>query len=117
MEARGFIVGTAVARELGVGFVALRKAGKLPGPVHSADYALEYGTATIEVHHQDVPTSARVLVIDDVLATGGTAVAAVEVLEKCGATVVGLGFILALDFLGGTSRLGRHTVHTLRTIS
>lgn len=117
MEARGFIVGTAVARELGVGFVALRKAGKLPGPVHSADYELEYGTATIEVHHHDVPSSARVLVIDDVLATGGTAVAAVELIEKCGASVVGLGFILALDFLGGTSRLGRHTVHALRTIS
>lgn len=117
MEARGFIVGTAVARELGVGFVALRKAGKLPGPVYAADYELEYGTATIEVHHQDVPASARVLLIDDVLATGGTAGAAVDLIERCGATVVGLGFILALDFLGGTSRLERHTIHALRTIS
>lgn len=117
MEARGFIVGTAVARELGVGFVALRKAGKLPGPVHSAEYDLEYGTATIEVHHQDVPSGTRVLLIDDVLATGGTAQAAVELIERCGGEVVGLGFILALDFLGGTSRLAAHRVHSLRTIT
>jgi adenine phosphoribosyltransferase len=117
MEARGFIVGVAVARELGVGFVALRKAGKLPGPVHAADYELEYGTATIEVHKEDVPQGRRVLLIDDVLATGGTAAAAVELIERCGAEVVGLGFVLALDFLGGTSRLDGHRIHSLRSIS
>ena len=117
MEARGFIVGVAVARELGVGFVALRKAGKLPGPVHAADYELEYGTATIEVHKEDVPEGRRVLLIDDVLATGGTAAAAVELIERCGAEVVGLGFVLALDFLGGTSRLDGHRIHSLRSIS
>ena len=117
MEARGFIVGTAVARELGLGFVPLRKAGKLPGPVHSQEYELEYGTATIEVHHQDVPAGSRVLLIDDVLATGGTAEAAVRLVERCGGVVVGLGFILALDFLGGASRLVGHRIHSLRTIS
>lgn len=117
MEARGFIVGTAVARELGVGFVPLRKAGKLPGPVHAQDYELEYGTATIEVHHADVPAGTKVLLIDDVLATGGTAEAAVALVERCGGHVVGLGFILALDFLGGASRLPGHRIHSLRTIS
>ncbi len=117
MEARGFIVGAAVARERGVGFVPLRKAGKLPGPVHSQEYELEYGTATIEVHHADVPAGTRVLLIDDVLATGGTAEAAVRLVERCGGEVVGLGFILSLEFLGGASRLAGRRIHSLRTIS
>lgn len=117
MEARGFIVGVAVARELGVGFIALRKAGKLPGPVHAAEYSLEYGTATIEVHPHDVPAGSRVLIIDDVLATGGTAAAAVDLIQRCEAEVAGLGFILALDFLGGTSRLEGQQIHSLRTIT
>lgn len=116
MEARGFIVGAAVARELGVGFIALRKAGKLPGIVHSATYALEYGTATLQVHQEDVKPGTRVLIIDDVLATGGTARAAAQLIESGGAQVVGFGFILALDFLDGKSKISQYPIHTLRTI-
>lgn len=116
MEARGFIVGAAVARELGVGFIALRKAGKLPGIVHSATYALEYGTATLQVHQEDVRPGTRVLIIDDVLATGGTARAAAQLIESGGAEVVGFGFILALDFLDGGDKISQYPIHTLRTI-
>lgn len=116
MEARGFIVGAAVARELGVGFIALRKAGKLPGIVHSATYALEYGTATLQVHQEDVKPNTRVLIIDDVLATGGTAKAAAQLIESGGAEVVGFGFILALDFLEGAKKISQYPIHTLRTI-
>lgn len=116
MEARGFIVGAAVARELGVGFIALRKAGKLPGIVHSATYALEYGTATLQVHQEDVKPGTRVLIIDDVLATGGTARAAAQLIESGGAEVVGFGFILALDFLDGGDKISQYPIHTLRTI-
>ena len=117
MEARGFIVGAAVAQRLGVGFVALRKAGKLPGPVHQAVYTLEYGEATLEVHQADIAAGSSVLLIDDVLATGGTAQAAISLVEQCQASVVGLGFVLGLDFLGGRQRLDGHMVHVLRTIS
>ncbi len=116
MEARGFIVGAAVARELGVGFIALRKAGKLPGIVHSATYALEYGTATLQVHQEDVKPETRVLIIDDVLATGGTARAAAQLIESGGAEVVGFGFILTLDFLNGAEKISQYPIHTLRTI-
>lgn len=117
MEARGFIVGAAVARELGVGFIALRKAGKLPGIVHSATYALEYGTATLQVHQEDVKPGNRVLIIDDVLATGGTARAAAQLIESGGATVVGFGFILSLDFLEGAKKISQYPIHAMRTIS
>lgn len=117
MEARGFIVGATVAQHLGVGFVPLRKPGKLPGATHSVEYALEYGTAALHVHHQDVDAGARVLIVDDVLATGGTAKAAIDLIKLCGAEVVGLSFILALDFLGGHNLLGDHTIHSLKTIS
>lgn len=117
MEARGFIVGATVAQYLGVGFVPLRKPGKLPGAKHSVEYSLEYGTATLEVHHEDVPANSRVLIVDDVLATGGTAQAAVSLIEQCDAHVVGLSFILALGFLEGHRLLAEHTIHSLRTIS
>ncbi|MCX6403287.1 MAG: adenine phosphoribosyltransferase [Actinobacteria bacterium] len=116
MEARGFIVGAAVARQLDVGFIALRKAGKLPGIVHSATYALEYGTATLQVHQEDVKAGTRVLIIDDVLATGGTAKAAAQLIESGGAEVVGFGFILALDFLNGSEKISQYPIHSLRTI-
>ena len=116
MEARGFIVGAAVARQLDVGFIALRKAGKLPGIVHSATYALEYGTATLQVHQEDVKPGMKVLIIDDVLATGGTARAAAQLIESGGAEVVGFGFILTLDFLGGVEKISNYPIHTLRTI-
>ncbi|PJI85645.1 adenine phosphoribosyltransferase [Luteimicrobium subarcticum] len=113
MEARGFILGAALALRLGVGFVPLRKAGKLPPPVESVSYALEYGEATLEVRTGTVPTGARVLVVDDVLATGGTAAAAAALVERCGAEVVAMGFLLEITGLGGRDVLGRHTVEAL----
>ncbi len=113
MEARGFILAAPVALALGAGFVPVRKAGKLPGPVASRDYDLEYGAATVEVHPATIPAGARVLVVDDVLATGGTAAATVDLLESCGAEVVGLSFLLDLTFLPGRSRLVGRTVQAL----
>lgn len=117
MEARGFIVGTSVARELGVGFLAVRKAGKLPGAVHSTSYELEYGTAELQIHKADLEPGMKVLIIDDVLATGGTAAATAELISRTGAEVVGLGFVLELAFLGGLEKLRDHRVHSLRVIS
>ncbi|ADG74697.1 adenine phosphoribosyltransferase [Cellulomonas flavigena DSM 20109] len=116
MEARGFLLASPVATALGAGVVPVRKAGKLPGPVVSQSYALEYGSAAVEVQPFTIPDGARVLVIDDVLATGGTAAATVELLESCGATVVGLSFLVELQALGGRALLpGRH-VDTLLTL-
>ncbi|MEY3407245.1 MAG: hypothetical protein RL038_306 [Actinomycetota bacterium] len=117
MEARGFIVGTSVARELGVGFLAVRKAGKLPGAVHSTSYELEYGTAELQIHQADLAPGTKVLIIDDVLATGGTAAATAELISRTGAEVVGLGFVLELAFLNGAEKLTNHRVHSLRVIS
>lgn len=116
MEARGFIVAAPVAQELGAGFVPIRKAGKLPGPVASREYELEYGTATVEVHPFTVPAGSRVLVVDDVLATGGTALATIELLEECGAEVVGLSFLMDLTFLPGRERLAGHPVNALLSV-
>lgn len=116
MEARGFIVGTSVARELGVGFLAVRKAGKLPGAVHSTSYELEYGTAELQIHQADLEPGMKVLIIDDVLATGGTAAATAELISRTGAEVVGLGFVLELAFLNGAEKLQNHRVHSLRVI-
>lgn len=111
MEARGFIVGAAVAYALGIGFVPVRKAGKLPGETVRADYALEYGTASLEVHADALVEGQRVLVIDDVLATGGTAVATCELVERCGGVVVALEMLCEIDSLGGRERLaGRDLV-------
>ena len=117
MEARGFIIGATVAQLLGVGFVPLRKPGKLPGKTHDVQYSLEYGTASLQVHHEDVPAQSRVLIVDDVLATGGTAKAAIDLVKLCNAEVVGLSFVLALEFLGGHKLLEGHTIHSLKTIS
>jgi adenine phosphoribosyltransferase len=117
MEARGFIVGTSVARALNVGFLAMRKAGKLPGDVHQAIYTLEYGEATLEVHKEDIKAGMRVLIIDDVLATGGTALAAAQLVERANAEVVGFGFVLDLEFLGGREKLKSYTIHSLKTIT
>lgn len=113
IEARGFVFGPAVALALGVGFIAIRKAGKLPGKVASKEYALEYGTATIEVHSDAVQAGQRVLVLDDVLATGGTAAAACELLEGLGASVAGLSFLIELLALEGRQRLGAHRIDSL----
>jgi adenine phosphoribosyltransferase len=109
MEARGFILGAPVAVELGAGFIPVRKAGKLPREVLAGAYELEYGSAVLEVHPDTIRDGARVLVVDDVLATGGTAAATVALLEKAGGVVVGLSFLMELTFLEGRGKLaGRH---------
>lgn len=116
IEARGFIFGAPVAHALGVGFVPVRKAGKLPGEVVAQTYDLEYGTATIEVHADAVCAGERVLLIDDLLATGGTADAAWDLLEGLGATVRELAVLVELSFLHGRSRLGDRAVHALHVV-
>ncbi|GEN78827.1 adenine phosphoribosyltransferase [Actinotalea fermentans] len=105
MEARGFILGAPVAVALGAGFIPVRKAGKLPRETLAGAYELEYGSAVLEVHPDTIRDGSRVLVVDDVLATGGTAAATVALLEKAGGVVVGLSFLMELTFLGGRDRL------------
>ncbi|MCB9726338.1 MAG: adenine phosphoribosyltransferase [Spirochaetaceae bacterium] len=107
IEARGFIFGTAIAYRLGVGFVPLRKPGKLPGATVGRDFALEYGEDRIEMHVGAVETGSRVLLVDDLIATGGTASAAVELLRDAGAEIVECAFVIALPDLGGVERLER----------
>ena len=116
LEARGFIFGTAVALELGVGFVPIRKAGKLPAGTIALDYALEYGSARIEIHEDAVGPGQRVLVIDDVLATGGTAAAAADLLEQVGAEVAAVEVVVEISVLDGRSRLAGHEVGALLTV-
>lgn len=113
MEARGFIFGSLVAWELGVGFVPLRKPGKLPYDVKSISYDLEYGSATLEVHTDALKTGDRVLIIDDLLATGGTALASCELVESLGAEVAACAFMVELDDLGGREKLNRWNIHSL----
>jgi adenine phosphoribosyltransferase len=113
IEARGFIFGAAVAHELGIGFLPVRKEGKLPGDTVAETYDLEYGNATIEIHAGDVPRGTRVLLVDDILATGGTALAAWELLERVGAEVVRFEAVLELGFLNGRARLGERETHVL----
>jgi adenine phosphoribosyltransferase len=112
-EARGFILGAALARELGAGFVPARKPGKLPHQTVSAQYALEYGIDALEVHADALAGGARVLVHDDLLATGGTAGALCELVGNLGAEIVGCAFLVELSFLGGRQRLAGHEVHSL----
>jgi adenine phosphoribosyltransferase len=106
LDARGFIFGTSLADRLKLPFVMVRKKGKLPGDVVRVEYALEYGTDTIEMQSDALPKGARVLVVDDVLATGGTACASMELVHKVGATVVGCAFVIELPFLNGRAKLG-----------
>ncbi len=113
MEARGFIFGTPVAVALGAGFVPVRKAGKLPWSVHRQEYQLEYGTDLLEIHQDAVSADDRILIVDDVLATGGTAAATVELLGQSGASVVALAFVMELAFLDGRSALGDAAVSAL----
>jgi adenine phosphoribosyltransferase len=113
IESRGFILGAAVAYGLGTGVSIVRKPGKLPWKKHSATYALEYGTDTLEIHHDALQGRVRVLLIDDLLATGGTASAAIELTEKCGGQVVACAFVIELSFLQGRTRLGNHEVFSL----
>ena len=116
VEARGFVLGAALAHAMGVGFIPVRKAGKLPGRTASISYDLEYGSATIEVHADDIAQGHRVLLVDDVLATGGTAVAAWDLLTGVGADVVGFEVVVDLSFLGGRARLGERPVHAILTV-
>jgi adenine phosphoribosyltransferase len=112
-EARGFILGGALARELGVGFVPARKPGKLPHDTISAEYILEYGVNALEMHADALAHGARVLLHDDLLATGGTARALAELIEGNGAHIAGCAFVVELAFLGGREKLAGYDVHTL----
>ena len=115
LEARGFILGGAVAHQLSVGFVPIRKKGKLPGAVLSQAYALEYGEAVMEIHDDALKPGERVLIVDDLLATGGTAAAGIKLCEKLGAEVIGCAFVIDLPELGGRKLLEGlgHEVHAL----
>ena len=112
-EARGFIFGAALAYALGAGFIAARKPGKLPRETVEASYALEYGTDSLHVHRDAVPAGTRVIVLDDVLATGGTARAKVELVEGLGGVVAGVLFVIELEFLHGRDKLSGYDVHSL----
>ena len=116
MEARGFILAAPVALELGAGFVPVRKAGKLPRETHSVSYSLEYGEATLEVHRDGISPGDRVLLVDDVLATGGTVAATRELVERCGGTTAGIAVLMELGFLGGRAAVGDLPLDSLATV-
>lgn len=116
VEARGFILAAPVAVALGVGFVPVRKAGKLPGETLAQSYALEYGEATLEIHRDAFVAGDRVLVIDDVLATGGTVEATTRLVARAGATVTAVAVLIELGFLGGRARLGDVPLVALTTV-
>ena len=113
IESRGFLFGAPVALALGIGFVPIRKAGKLPSATEREEYVLEYGTAVIEIHRDSLQPGQRVLIIDDLLATGGTAAAAARLVEKLGGKVAGLCFLAELGFLGGRAALNGYETQSL----
>ncbi|HEX2785125.1 MAG TPA: adenine phosphoribosyltransferase [Ilumatobacteraceae bacterium] len=113
MEARGFIVAAPIAYRMGAGFIPVRKAGKLPWQVIREEYSLEYGSDKLEVHRDAILPGERILVIDDVLATGGTAAATVRLIEALDGIVVGIGVLIELEDLGGRARLNGHRVESL----
>jgi adenine phosphoribosyltransferase len=113
IESRGFILGAAVANTLGAGFGPIRKPGKLPSQCYREDYALEYGTDGLEIHQDAVNIGQRVLVVDDVLATGGTAKAAAGLVRRIGGDLVGLSFLIELNFLNGRQKLPGEEVHSV----
>ncbi|OHB68185.1 MAG: adenine phosphoribosyltransferase [Planctomycetes bacterium RBG_13_62_9] len=113
VEARGFIFGAAVAAKLGAGFIPIRKKGKLPYRTESVTYDLEYGSDTVEMHRDAVRPGAKVLMVDDLLATGGTMRAACHLVEKVGAKVVGIAFLIELTDLKGRQRLSNYPIHTV----
>ena len=113
MESRGFIFAAPLAYKLGAGFVPVRKLGKLPAETVSVEYALEYGTNTLEIHKDAIAPGQRVLVVDDLLATGGTVVGTIELLTMLKAEVVGLAFLVELTFLKGRDRLSKQNVHSV----
>ena len=116
MEARGFILAAPVALALGAGFVPVRKAGKLPRETHAVSFALEYGEATLEVHRDAIAPGERVLLVDDVLATGGTADATRQLVERCGGVSHALAVLLELSFLHGREQISDLRLHALRTV-
>jgi adenine phosphoribosyltransferase len=113
IESRGFILGSAVAERIGAGFVPIRKPGKLPSKAIRESYALEYGSDALEMHEDAVQTGERVLIVDDVLATGGTAAAAAALVRQLGAELEGLSFLIELSFLNGKAKLPGEKVHTV----
>jgi adenine phosphoribosyltransferase len=116
MEARGFILAAPVALALGTGFVPVRKAGKLPRETHAVSYALEYGEATLELHRDGIQPGERVLLVDDVLATGGTVAATRELVESCGGIVTGVAVLMELSFLPGRETIGDLPLHALLVV-
>ena len=115
IESRGFLIGAAVAYGLGTGLAVVRKPGKLPYQTHAADYQLEYGTDRLEIHLDALARDHRVLIVDDLLATGGTAAATVQLVQRCGGQVVACAFVIELAFLNGRRRLADHEVFSLLT--
>ncbi|MCX5635467.1 MAG: adenine phosphoribosyltransferase, partial [Planctomycetota bacterium] len=113
VEARGFIFGAAVAKKLGVGFVPIRKRGKLPFKTESIRYDLEYGTDTLEVHSDAIKKTSRVLMVDDLLATGGTMAAACKLIEKIGGRIAGIAFFIELGELGGRKKLEKYKIKSV----
>ncbi len=116
MEARGFLLAAPVALALGAGFVPVRKAGKLPGPTHAVQYALEYGEATLEMHRDAIAQGERVLLVDDVLATGGTVAATARLVEQCGGSVTAVAVLMELSFLPGRETIGDLPLVALKTV-
>ena len=115
IDARGFIFAAAAAKQLGTGFVPIRKQGKLPWKTHEESYSLEYGEATVAIHQDALQPGARVLLLDDLLATGGTAAAAVSLLKKIGAEIVEIGFLIELGFLNGREKMNGAPINSLIT--
>lgn len=113
IEARGFIFAPALAYKLGAGFIPMRKSNKLPAPTESVTYVLEYGSDKLEIHKDAIEPGHQVLIVDDLLATGGTAKAAIELVEKLGGKIVGVGFVIELEFLRGRERLAGYPVVSL----
>jgi adenine phosphoribosyltransferase len=117
IESRGFLFGYPLAIRLGVPFILIRKQGKLPYKKISHDYELEYGTATIEMHTDVIKPGQKVLIHDDLLATGGSASAAAELIQKCGGEVIGFNFLVSLSFLDGTKKLQNYSKNTINLVS
>ena len=115
MESRGFIFAAPLAIKLGAGFVPVRKLGKLPAETIEVEYALEYGTATLEIHRDAIQPGQRVLIVDDLLATGGTVMGTMELVRRLGGEIAGLSFMVELTALNGRERLAGHRIHTLLT--
>ena len=113
IESRGFILGAAVANALGCGFVPVRKPGKLPGATHKEAYSLEYGDNALEIHQDACANQQRILIVDDVLATGGTAKATIDLARKAGGKIIGISFLIELDFLNGRSKLAGEPAYSV----